>query len=392
MATIVFFCIPAWGHTNPTLGVVRELVGRGHRVVYYSYEPHRSAIEGVGAEFIPCDSYDAQLRLAPEDGARIARDLHFATKVLVDTTLALDEMVCRDMERLQPDCIVADSMAVWGKAVAAKLEIPFVSSTTTFAFNAHSSKIMKQNFGELLKMLWSLPRLNRQIRRLRARGYPMKHLLDILQNDNNTHTIVYTSPEFQPCSETFSDRYVFVGPSIRPVERPFVKGDRKLIYLAMGTVNNALLPLYRQCIAVLAPLGHRLVLSVGEQINLKELGELPANVEAFPRVDQIALLACADVFVTHCGMNSVSEALYFGVPLVLLPQTKEQEGVATRVEQLGAGIRPAGESCLAADVRRILEEPSYRLAASSIAQGFHRCSGPAGAAEHIVSVIDPSRR
>ena len=36
------------------------------------------------------------------------------------------------------DCIVADSMAVWGKAIALKLNIPFVSSTTTFAFNEHS--------------------------------------------------------------------------------------------------------------------------------------------------------------------------------------------------------------------------------------------------------------
>ena len=49
-------------------------------------------------------------------------------------SLALDELVCRDMEQLKPDCIVADSMAVWGKAIAIKLNIPFVSSTTTFAF------------------------------------------------------------------------------------------------------------------------------------------------------------------------------------------------------------------------------------------------------------------
>ncbi len=45
VATIVFFCIPAWGHTNPTLGVVRELVQRGHRVVYDSYGSLRDAAE-----------------------------------------------------------------------------------------------------------------------------------------------------------------------------------------------------------------------------------------------------------------------------------------------------------------------------------------------------------
>ncbi|MEI3101762.1 MAG: hypothetical protein V8T45_08275 [Oscillospiraceae bacterium] len=38
MAGIAFFNIPAHGHTNPTIGVVRELIDRGHSVSYYSYE------------------------------------------------------------------------------------------------------------------------------------------------------------------------------------------------------------------------------------------------------------------------------------------------------------------------------------------------------------------
>ena len=145
MSKIVFFCIPAHGHTNPTLGVVRELTARGHEVWYYSYNMFREKIESVGAMFVSCDDYDMEQKLTPKDAARIGKDLAFSTKILVDTTLALDDKVCADMERLQPDCIVADSMAVWGRAVALKLGIPFVSSTTTFAFNQHSAKIMKQS-------------------------------------------------------------------------------------------------------------------------------------------------------------------------------------------------------------------------------------------------------
>ena len=52
MSTIVFFCIPAYGHTNPTLGVVRELAARGHKVVYYSYDTMRKPIEAAGAVFV----------------------------------------------------------------------------------------------------------------------------------------------------------------------------------------------------------------------------------------------------------------------------------------------------------------------------------------------------
>ena len=54
-------------------------------------------------------------------------------------------LVNKEIEDIKPDCIVADSMAVWGKAAALKLGIPFVSSTTTFAFNKHSAKLMKQS-------------------------------------------------------------------------------------------------------------------------------------------------------------------------------------------------------------------------------------------------------
>ena len=65
--------------------------------------------------------YDCEQHLTPADGARIGKDIAFSTHILVETTLALDEMVCADMRAYAPDCIVADSMAVWGKAVAKKL-------------------------------------------------------------------------------------------------------------------------------------------------------------------------------------------------------------------------------------------------------------------------------
>lgn len=390
MKTVVFFCIPAHGHTNPTLGVVRELVSRGHRVRYYSYEMLREKIEAAGAEFIPCDEFDAEMNLSPADAARIGKDLALSTRVLVDTTLALDDMVCREMERLRPDCIVADSMAVWGKAVALKLGIPFVSSTTTFAFNRHSAKIMKQSPKELFSMIFSMPRINRDIKRLRDRGYPVKSILDIIQNDDHTHTVVYTSPEFQPCAETFSDKYAFVGPSVRPAGERIQKTREKLVYLSMGTVNNDMLPLYQSCIEAFAATEHQVILSVGDAVDLNAFGVLPENVAVFRRVDQMAVLEQADVFVSHCGMNSVNESLYCGVPLVLLPQTAEQGGVAERVLQVGAGLRPdrADGAAIAEAVDRVLNEPAYKAAAEAVAEGFRRCPGAKGAADKILQICE----
>jgi len=389
MSKIVFFCIPAHGHTNPTLGVVRELVRRGHEVWYYSFNNLRDKIEATGARFVACDAFDMEQHIAPKDAARIGNDLAFSTKILVDTTLALDDTVCAHMQQLRPDCIVADSMAVWGKAVAIKLGIPFVSSTTTFAFNQYSAQVMKQSLWDLLKLLLSLPKINRQLKRLQRKRYPIHNILDILQNDNNTHTIVYTSPEFQPRSETFSEKYAFVGPSIRPILSPVTKTKEKLIYISMGTVNNDMLPLYKQCIAAFADTEYQVILSVGEHLNIEKLGTVPENIEICPHVDQIAVLEQADAFITHCGMNSVSEALYFRVPLIMLPQTNEQKGVAARVLELGAGIilEHATANAIKHAVDCVLHESVYYASAASVSDSFRKCGGAKQAADKIEQVI-----
>ncbi|MFR5027376.1 MAG: hypothetical protein ACLTC3_15245 [Evtepia gabavorous] len=125
MSKLVFFNIPAYGHTNPTLGVVRELVARGNQVWYYSFAPFQKVIQEAGATFVPCDDAALGMTPSPEDSARVGKDLAFSIDLIVRATLALDEKICRDMERIAPDGIVADSMAFWGKLAAQKLGILF---------------------------------------------------------------------------------------------------------------------------------------------------------------------------------------------------------------------------------------------------------------------------
>ncbi|MDO5399811.1 MAG: glycosyltransferase [Eubacteriales bacterium] len=386
MGKIVFFCIPAHGHTNPTLGVVRELISRGHQVFYYSYQPMREKIQATGAKFLPCDAYDPQTHLTPEDGERVGKDLAFSTQLLVDMTLALDDAVLRDMQALKPDVIVADSMAVWGKLIARKLNIPFVSSTTTFAFNRYSSKVIGSSGGSLLSLLRAMPGINRNLKRLRARGYRVKSVLDIIANDNTTDTIVYTAREFQPCAETFSERYAFVGASIRPVASPMERAEVPTVYISMGTVLGSREGFYRACVEAFRDRPYRVILSTGET-DLS--GSVPPNVQVFSRVDQMAVLAVSDVFITHCGMNSVNEALYFGVPMVLLPQTPEQGGVANRTAQVGAGLRldKTDPASIYAAVEQVLQEPSYRRAARAMSKAFRTHHAAAEGADKIASVM-----
>ena len=394
MSKIVFFCIPAHGHTNPTLNVVKELINRGHHVWYYSYELFREKIESTGAKFIPCDAYDMEQRLTPEDGARIGKDLAFSTKILVDTTLALDDAILEDMKRLKPDCIVADSMAVWGKAIAMKLNIPFVSSTTTFAFNQYSAKIMKQSFSQLINMIISMPKINKDLKRLQDKGYPINNILSIIQNDNLTNTIVYTSKEFQPCADTFSDKYSFVGPSIRETTKEVKKGKEKLIYISLGTVNNMMTAFYKNCIEALKDTDYQVIISAGENTDINQLGDIPNHIKVLPTVDQIAVLQKADVFLTHCGMNSVNEALYYEVPLVLFPQTAEQGGVAKRVFDLEAGIylKKNKPEEIKQTLELILADSKYKKNAASISKSFKNSGGANAAADAILRAIKREKK
>lgn len=388
MAKIVFFCIPAHGHTNPTLGVVRELVSLGHEVLYYSYNMLKEKIENTGAKFVSCDDYDMEQKLSPEDGARLGKDLAFSTKILVDTTLALDDMVCSQIKELQPDCIVADSMAIWGKCVALKFGIPFISSTTTFAFNQHSAKIMKQSIGQIFGMIFSMGKIQKDIIRLQNKGYPINNVLDIIKNDDNTDTIVYTSPEFQPYSETFSDKYTFIGPSIRPITDEIVKTHKKLIYISMGTVINNNAGFYHNCIKAFADTDFQVIMSVGNLTDMTKFKNLPENISVYQNVDQIAVLSKADVFISHCGMNSVNESLYYGVPLVMFPQTPEQGGVANRVSQLKAGVMLKKNTVknIQNAVKSLIDDGEYRKNAISISDGFKKCSGVKGAVEKILNI------
>ena len=370
---IAWFCIPAHGHTNPTLGLVRTLTEAGHQVYYFSFEMFREKIESAGATFIPCDGYDFEME-DKENADRVGKDKVFATELLVSSTLALDEMTSRMIGEIEPDIVVSDSVAFWGKLAAMKHGIPYVSSTTTFAFNKYSAKYMQESAWDIAKMLFAMPKINRQIRRLRDKGYPVKGILDIVQNDNDTNTIVYTSKYFQPCSETFSDRYHFIGPSIRPVTRPIEKTADKLIYISMGTVNQNR-EFYRNCIRALGQTDWQVVISMGT--NQEHYDNIPDNIRIYESVDQMAVLQVADAFITHCGMNSASEGLYFQVPLVLFPQTAEQDAVAKRVEELGAGVRlkSISEEDVLGALRQILEDPGYKANASKISESFRSCGG-----------------
>ena len=174
-------------------------------------------------------------------------------------------------------------------------------------------------------------------------------------------------------ADTFSSRYRFTGPSLAVPVSAAAERRRPLIYVSLGTVLNKKDSFYRNCMEALKGENMDVIMAVGSRTDIPSLGDVPSNFTIYPRVDQLQVLQEASVFITHCGMNSVSESLYFGVPLVLFPQQPEEGAVARRVRELGAGIflkstRPA---VLKRTVTYLLENKSCRENAGKIAYLRH---------------------
>ena len=386
MACIFFFSIPAHGHVNPTLPLVQELTKHGHRVIYYETEEFREKIRHAGAEFVSIEPY---MPPAPDNVDQLAgKDFAALIEMVSDTTLLLDSRVAEDIAREKPALIVGDSVCFWGKLLATKHGIPFVCSTTTFAFNQHTARRMKKGAGEIIRMILGMPRIEKALQRLRERGYAVQSFVDMIGNDAQTDTIVYTSRLFQPEVETFGGCYAFVGPSVAARYAPMPHA-RPLVYISLGTVLHNAPRFYQACIRALADMDCDAILSIGSKVDPAALGSLPRNVQVFPRVNQLEVLASADVFLTHCGMNSVSESLLCGVPMVLFPQHSEEEAVAGRAEELGAGLRL--KRATAKHIRRALEtviaEGKYAQAAQAVAADFARCGGAKEAVDFIETRI-----
>ncbi|MFC5801158.1 macrolide family glycosyltransferase [Streptomyces formicae] len=392
MSTIAFLNIAMHGRVNPTLPIVAELVRRGHSVTYYTSPAFREQIAATGATVCLYPGGEQPLPDPPTPVTLV--------EGLARTTVRLLPAVLTDLRRVRPDLIVHDNACPWGAVAARELGVPAAASFTTFAFNRHVPSPTRGSW-ELLAAATARPRSLQGYlrarwglhRRFDTRGLPPLDLGNIRQPLN----LVYTSRAFQPAVEDFDQSYRFVGPSIgaRRVD-PSFPADRlqgPVLYASLGTVFTAVPQLLRSFATALAPLGGTVVVSTG-QTDPAALGPLPANVLARRFVPQPEVLARTALFVTHGGMNSVNEAMYAGVPVLVVPQGADQPMVARRVVELGAGLsirtQDVAEGSVRALARRLLDEPRFRAAATTLRAAQHEAGGYRRAADEVEQYLSAS--
>ena len=135
-----------------------------------------------------------------------------------------------------------------------------------------------------------------------------------------------------------------------------------------------------------------LIISVGQQFKIGKLKSIPANVYVYKSVPQLKVLKMADVFVTHGGMNSVSEALYYGVPMVVIPFVSDQPVNARCVEKLGVGKKleysDVKQNLLKETVFSVIMDSEIKNNMKKVQQLINEAPGNKGGAEMIMEYFD----
>jgi MGT family glycosyltransferase len=138
-----------------------------------------------------------------------------------------------------------------------------------------------------------------------------------------------------------------------------------IIYASMGTLQNGLVNIFRSITQAAIGLKElQFVLAVGGHLDPKQLGAVPANVMVVSYAPQIDVLKRSSLCITHAGLNTVLESLANGVPMLALPITNDQPGVAARIadKKLGVIMSPheASPANFVAAIKRVLGDSTIR--------------------------------
>lgn len=384
----LFVVPPLAGHINPAVGVAAALAGRGHVVAWAGDPDILRRLAGVQATVYPCASRRAGGREVVRPAAiRGPLALRFLWEdYLVPLADAMVPGVAAAVAGFGPDVLVVDQQALAGALVADRLGIAWATSASTSA--------------ELAEPLAGLPKvaawLRRQLDELcRRHGDPA------LGGDprfSRELVLAFTTQALAgPLRWPGNARIAFVGPSIDHRAGPsdgrpdLFSGDLPTVFVGMGTVNAGTTGRFlTECAEALRRRNTQLRAVILDPAGV--LGPQPDHILVRPHLPQLPVLGGAAAAICHAGHNTVCEALWHGVPLVLAPIRDDQPMVADQVVGAGAGIRlrfPRATSVeIGKAVDAVLADPAYRVAAARIRDSFRAAGGAAAAATELEDLAD----
>jgi zeaxanthin glucosyltransferase len=158
-------------------------------------------------------------------------------------------------------------------------------------------------------------------------------------------TVLFNYPQWlhDPRRTAALPPHRFLGASVRTEQVPddvaaWLDDDpddvRPVVYVSFGSFLSARADVLARVVEALRPLPVRVALATGSA-DVTNLGELPAHWLVRGFLPQVAILRQAGLAVTHGGNNSITEALSFDVPLLVLPFSTDQFAGAAAVEIAG---------------------------------------------------------
>ena len=280
MSKVIFFNIPATGHVNPSIPLVKELVTRGERVIYYCTETYRAKIESTGAEF---RSYGAEYDFAPgQDAVTPFR----AMSLILEAGEGVIANVIDQVRAEKPEYIIYDSMCVWGKQIERIIGVAAVCSCSIFLVHSKNIRDVPMDTRFQLQMtmggltlIASLWRYASIALRLKLKyGVSSPFFANFFANPGDM-TLVYTSRYFQAGADRFDDSFKFVGPLIAPrndhhddsqISEVFKTSEilnKPLLYISLGTLFNERADFFRACLEAFSDDRYRIIMSIGSKID-----------------------------------------------------------------------------------------------------------------------------
>jgi len=380
VAVFLFVPYSVPGHVHPMLPVIAELAGRGERVRVAVGDRFARAVRAAGAETIVLPTIpDVYVPERPGDRLS-ARWLGGRLRRLVrnrQSELLLDAQL-RGPDR--PDVLVVDPMLAWADRVARRHRVGTATLSTTFHPNAAAFAELARSDGGFAHPRWH--RLRPLARRARLPG--RLHLAN-------------TPAELQPALAALPPGVHLVGPLVRrrlTAPRPTGTANR-VVYVSPGTVFARGVRFFDLVVQAFAGRPWTVFLATGH-LDPAALGPMPENVLARRSHPQLRLLAGSDVFITHAGMNSVTEGLTAGVPMVFFPRSAEQRHLARRLTAARVGVWPDARLLspegLFELVEQLVVDPAARAASQAWQARFAAVSGAALAADLLQEQVALSPR
>jgi MGT family glycosyltransferase len=372
--TIVFMPESAYGPTNNCIGIGKILEQRGHRVVFAVEASWRGRLEPLGFEedlvdLAPPGEGDQDAgqfwtdfitETAPEFRKPTIEQLDsFIRPVwesLIDGAKYCEPQLREILARAQPDVIVEDNVsgfpallthgAPWVRIMSCNpLEMKDPDLPPTFSGypvdDPSGWADFRAEYDRTHRELWS--GFNEW---MREQGAPPLPDLEFIHESDRLNLSVYPDAADYLRTDPLPPTWHRLESSVRDTEEPWSvpgtlldqDGDGLLVYLSLGSLGSADVDLMRRLVDVLSRTRHRYIVSKGPRA---EEFELPDNMWGEARVPQTSIIPEVDLVITHGGNNTVTEALHFGKPMVVLPLFWDQYDNAQRMHELGYGVRLA---------------------------------------------------